>query len=457
MELQGNDGGSPIACHKIVLGTRSNYFETLLYGNFQEATKPVVKLDYSTDILHSIVSYCYTDQVPLLIDLPKVVQEGSSSSSIQDSYRSKIPVWVQLASAADYFILPKLSDDVITAIAAIIQENPTLAWDVIAIDGIAGGKFEQVALKIILFKFTDSIRDGVPSKVSSAVLERIISNKQVLATEVDIFCAVQSWYNNMRRDDGGNHGGSPPPTKIRKTESDPTNQQFIARSLIESHIQLAKIKPSDLETIVEPSGLVSMETLCGTYKEQAKLFQSKHDKYFTNTLRGPHWQSTLSTIFENQADNDQLYDFIDFSEKEMLPGNKFSWTVKVTTKANNNFGIGVVALPTDRTECLGELESAWAYWSDGIKFHAGEITGELPKVPYGGCIIQKKIDLTGNGFLTFRLRLENNSEKNEEIQLFNNLLLNENSGIKTEKSFVPAVYAEHDVRIEILEFIKLEE
>lgn len=89
-----------VPVHKLVLATRSEYFKAAFYGKF--ASSASLKFDYDTEVLKAIKQYCYTDTIDVFrFGLP---EEGLP-------LRGRF--LVQLVAAADYLLLPELSNHVL--------------------------------------------------------------------------------------------------------------------------------------------------------------------------------------------------------------------------------------------------------------------------------------------------------------------------------------------------------
>jgi hypothetical protein len=72
-ELQGTDV-ERIPTRRDLLAARSKVFETMLCGNFAEASKSVVPVGYDGPILRAIVEDCYTYHVTRLHDPHEIVK-----------------------------------------------------------------------------------------------------------------------------------------------------------------------------------------------------------------------------------------------------------------------------------------------------------------------------------------------------------------------------------------------
>lgn len=107
VELVGSDGGSTMAS-KAILAIQSPVFRRMFYGSFREADQSCdrVYLDFSTEVLWAVVSYCYTNRMDFdwspLLDKEEL---GLLSDAMAISL-------VRVREAANYFELPKLHEKI---------------------------------------------------------------------------------------------------------------------------------------------------------------------------------------------------------------------------------------------------------------------------------------------------------------------------------------------------------
>jgi hypothetical protein len=114
VNLQGTDG-IKVPAHRLILAARSQVFESLLFGNFAEASNSEVRVGYDGRVLQAIVEYCYTDEVTLL-------GEQTQNPSLE-----QMETITSLAAAADYFCFPKLCKKVTDFVLLRMEENKQLA------------------------------------------------------------------------------------------------------------------------------------------------------------------------------------------------------------------------------------------------------------------------------------------------------------------------------------------
>ena len=169
VELIGTDS-ERVAAHRTILAARSKVFETLLYGQFSEASKPSVSLGYSGYVLRMIAEYCYTDHIKLL--------DGDCSTE-------KIALVCQLAAAADYFHLPHLCEKIaVWAKSKMDGAAPTIAWSFLIFGDKfkTHGKLSDCTMSHIIAKFAEATKDpsSVPfADLSPSLLESIVTDERL--------------------------------------------------------------------------------------------------------------------------------------------------------------------------------------------------------------------------------------------------------------------------------------
>jgi hypothetical protein len=188
VELQGTDG-ERVPAHRTILAARSKVFETMLFGSFSEAVKPVVEVGYRGAALRSLIEYCYTDNVSLLDD-------DDTSESVE-----AVATILELACAADYFGFPKLCRRITKWVTCKMERNPALAWQVLA-SADCDTSIWCNATTVIGSHFTESILEPADMPfLHHSPVETILADNNILAEEVEMFRFLQSWMKQPR-----NHG-----------------------------------------------------------------------------------------------------------------------------------------------------------------------------------------------------------------------------------------------------------
>jgi hypothetical protein len=424
MTLEGSDG-EQFRTNRCILAVRSKVFRAMLFGNYSEAKKSVVKVEYEGRVLKAVLDYCYTDHADLFDEI-----------SCDDSWARAM---VQLAAAADFFGLSLLRKKVLDLSAIKMEENPGLACSFFDEAEATGATDHAVmALNYIRIKVRDALLlplNGLLSLRPTA-LSKILQDSQLDMDELTRFRALQEWSDAKNTDDtvqGGKEDGSVLLcSKKRKA---------IASGLAE-HIQLKLIKPSDLSDIVIPSGLVAQDRLFEAFQAQALLLEKSNISIPTNRL--PCWKHSTSPSYTHEdADFDCSDDQLNC--KPMTSGVHI-WRIKITKLSKQDGegdgdGIGVAAFPVLESLICRDY---WEYLDGGGTYPDNKYAEQgLP--PYNeGSVITFTLDLTGNGSLTASV------DRNDSFKLFDNML---ESLDGVEKGFVPHVSVHYGASVRFMGFL----
>ena len=311
VELVGTNGGS-ISAHKLILASRSEVFRTLFYGHFRESSSPSVNLGFQGTVLREIVQYCYTDTISLLLLDDDDDDDDDDDTSHRREISSSFAVMIlELLAAADYFGFPKLAERIFRWVIRSIHQNVEAAWQFLAFaDLLDGGQSKNISRKSLMVIAKDfRIFQGLPfSTISPSLLETILADEYIMSAEIEIFRFIQDWYQagepceNMNDDSRQlQRPGQQPPTGEERLQ--------IAKSLTKKYLRLDHIQPSDINSEVEPSGLVSADAIAKMCKSET-LFCEDTDQNITIRSwrnrrwynRGPRWNNSDSNLFHHNTD-----------------------------------------------------------------------------------------------------------------------------------------------------------
>jgi BTB/POZ domain len=318
--LQGNDGVQ-VPANRTILGLRSPVFQKMLFGNFQEATKKIVSVDYPGTVVKAIVEYIYTNQAEKLV---KLVEAKIKDKEIPAACQEEFQTLLTLAAAAAYYILPKLCHEVNGHLSTYLVAYPLLAFPVLdaySQKGVAiSDNLKTSALskieKLLLGKYFDV---KILANFSNGAVGTILVDGKTFLSEKHRFLLIDHWH------------------RAGSTDQD---RGCIAKQLVKDHLDLQLIDPEYLSTTVTLSGLVTSEQLIEAYKSQAIGAKKKFKISFTKTLTysNPIWSHSNSATFASKKPANWQSDTLKCHI--LLPGSKYTWTV--TINGNPFVWLGVV-------------------------------------------------------------------------------------------------------------------
>ncbi|KAL3909546.1 MAG: hypothetical protein SGARI_002551, partial [Bacillariaceae sp.] len=122
--LQGTDGVQ-VRANKYVLASRSKVFRQMLLGGFSEAERDVIELEYEGKVLQAVVEYIHTDSAHILNLKKRKEQEDETRDG-------SISTLVSLSAAAGFYNLPGLCNKVYDILKSTTEEEPALAFQLLA-------------------------------------------------------------------------------------------------------------------------------------------------------------------------------------------------------------------------------------------------------------------------------------------------------------------------------------
>jgi len=237
----------------------------MLCGEFIEASRGDVELDYSTDVLQAVVDFIYKNEPPRYF-LTKFLESSTDSddaAALQleptDEEASVVDKIVSLTDVSEYLELPGLGDEAMDMAVDMIQKKPILSLTYLSKTNdvfLTGSKLEKAAMdclrgnpKILLQKHAGNNGEvAVVGALSFEYMEKFLKSESINADEFTIFKILHSW----------SHANNCTDRKIRAQE-------------LVRNIDLARIDPSDLKATVKSSELVTTAQLSEVYEKQAIL------------------------------------------------------------------------------------------------------------------------------------------------------------------------------------------
>ena len=413
--LESKDG-EKVPATRVVIAARSEVFEKLLLS---EKKEDVVKVDLDGAVLKAVVEYCYTDGAEIM------KWEGKVAASIPDE--KFIPTLFRLQAAAAEWKLPGLTDAIGHSVTSYLNQFPTLcfggyqAWTQLGPEA-ASPELGEILLEQIRSTNYTKLKPSSLTTLSSKTVQQILQDKQMQATELELFQLLKMWVESM-------------PGSLRKSE---------AMDLVD-HINLHDIAPAILSTEVASSGLVTPDHLMEAYKNQALAAASETPVKFERRRYSvqPVWRHTMTNL--SSPEQKQKKWVADVLEYPPITTGRYGWTVEIVSVEPDEMmfawlGISSTAFPFKATAPLDAQEGCWAVNDRCRGMHLGatafaDFDTELTE----GHRLIFSLDLTpeeeNRG--TLDIRVEGNGTPPHSLGMFTNLLdhLEEHPG----SGFVPAM------------------
>jgi BTB/POZ domain len=281
--LEGCDGVK-IPANRTALGMRSFFFRTMLFGRFREASNTVVKFDFPSIVLKSIVDYLLTGSTEHTIDLatPFYLRRAKCKKAVKDVSFEVVQLLVSLATAASFMSLPILSKQVLASIADYLKLAPVKAVDFLEAchqEGPASPKdIEDLAVACVIKNAFGFLREDNLSwvqRLSLPTIETIVKDKRIRMSDSLIFHIILEWANC--------------PDAALKNERLSKAPNFVA-----THVDLVEIHPDILSDEVKASGLVSIHQLEEAYKLKSIRANDRQDIVVNKKRKAPHEGSSGS-------------------------------------------------------------------------------------------------------------------------------------------------------------------
>lgn len=271
LTLEGNDGVQ-VRTNRYVLAARSPVFESMLLGNFAEASSSQIKLDFEGEVLKAFADFAHTDTLQTL-SLKKRKAGKDDASDIQ------IRTLVALEAAASFFAMPSLSEKIFECLSQSVDQFSPMCFvlfgEIRRLGAAAPEKLAELALSRVRSKDNTSVKAGGIASLSAFVVEEIIRDDKTKKSEKDLFEILRIWM-----------------------EVNPSGRKPAAVELAK-RICLEAIDPLTLSTTVASSGLVPVDKLMEVYKAQAIAAHEGSPIAFSqprfHPLNGSVWQKSQSS------------------------------------------------------------------------------------------------------------------------------------------------------------------
>lgn len=361
LTLQGNDGNI-VKANRCILAARSIIFRKMLYGDFQEATNNVIKINaFTGNVLQALVEYIYTDTSCVLKE--KEPTDGMTPETFVHRLLS-------LAYAAIYFDLSNLLNQTQKVAKDIIRYQPTLACSFLRECRILGPeliKVEEAALNAIL---NDPIKCliGIPFlALCPGHMEEIVSSNKIIANEFQIFQLIQKWTGDIIVKENDDNDDDK-----EETNGDAAieqSRQSVAKQLITQYIRLDQIHPMDLKSTVGISGLVTDKQ----YIHALETALENHLKGKTINYNKPRypkflWKYANDVLFKKIS---TVYYSTDIVQCHPIQSGIAKWNIKIEQKDTLGITFGIVRPEWPKYKPIGSHPGSWT-WSDGAKYDVGD-------------------------------------------------------------------------------------
>jgi len=418
--MKGSDG-SKVRANRAMLAARSPVFDRMLYGEFKEAARDEVEVGYDGVTLKTVVSYIYTDMVPI------IEVESVNVDAIRKVFFAM--------DAASYFGLLTLRNKTEKEIIEAMNRKPAAWLRCLAIcdenEGIAPLRIKEMALEKIR---TDPkiLVDEHVNMLSEYRMEETLKDQCIFAAENTLFQALSAW--SKIDCDGENTSEAKSRARKRKAAE------------LTRHISLKNIDPFQLSSSVAPSGLVTKEQLFEAFKAQALYVKEKGVQLYEQVRGWNVWTTskTDTCCFEDSGICTETLRCTPLSE------GVHTWMLLVEEMGNNTeMELGVVSANhvLNRNIWLNESNFGWALDESGSAHHNHkykDVDGltSLEK----GSTVKFTLDLTkDNGCLSVSI------DERPNVQLFEGMLT-AFDGVDGTPGFVPAIGADERGKVRFLGF-----
>jgi BTB/POZ domain len=322
--------GTQVPTNRTILGLRSPVFRKMLFGNFQEATKDIVNVNYPGTVVKAIVQYIHTDKADFLVELDETKSKGDETPEVHHEEFQKL---LSLCTAAGYYGLPKFCLAVQQYLSNHLMVFPLLAFPMLEACSQLGPAISDDLKKIALSKIQKLLLKKdfdakILERISPNAVELVLVDGKAFLSEKICFLLVDLWYQHSSAGE---------------------DRVPAAKKLVKEHVDLHFIDPEDLSSSVTASGLVTLEQLAEAYKSQAirakKSFKASFSRTpFTFTCPNPKWKQTNSATFTSSTEG--LWTSDTLKCPILLAGSRYTWTVK---SYSSYVWLGVVLSTTSDT------------------------------------------------------------------------------------------------------------
>lgn len=378
LTLKASDG-TQVGVQRAVLAARCPVFDTMLYGDFAEASKPVIEVDYDGEVLKAIVEYIYTEESTLIKTLVEVLENGAPPKN-----EDLVAKFSPLLDASNFFALTGLRDKIIVLAASMIDKNPrySVPWLAVCDSNaiLAGSDIEKLAFEKIR-AMPKILVDGESAGIfTSSRIKRILECDSVDAGELLLFKILEVWANASGESSGD---------RIQEAKA------------LTKYIRLECIDPDEISSIVAYSGLVSSDQICEAYKKQA-LAAKGHGIVYEKRRVIHVWKSSREVRFTPSCTGlRRETDFLDGFRFQL--GCVYEWSILVEELPSSNnsrlaMGVANTHLLHQNTD-MWQANGAWLVGNDGWCRDNGSNIRNYGMSFRSGCTIWFKLDLSSSGTL----------------------------------------------------------
>jgi len=276
--------GQRVLASKFILGARSPVFRRQLFAGASSpqqrphsAQPNELQVGYSTPVVQGLTEYCRSDDIRAFV---RRLRRSCEAQSVRDL--------VHLFECAEFYELPGLKHKVCSAATVVCQESPHLAAAIFdqAFNSTAADQISNISLAVIqeaprealLSCDAAGLEFGVPtfppgvSHLGVDALRQILQDKKMSCDEIVLLEVLMAWVATHERD-GESWANF-------KNEESP----FEVAQKLSQYIDLTKVPPSDLLSIVTDSGLFTDERINRALGEIALLVE-KEGTYDLNRRR----------------------------------------------------------------------------------------------------------------------------------------------------------------------------
>ena len=294
VQLEGTNGVR-VGANRCVLGARSEVFEKMLVGGFQESKSDVVKIGFNGSTLQAIVEYIHTDDATIFQKAPK--EKSDAVTQVFTDYILALP---SLLAAADYFGLCGLRQKISESALKSVRLCPSLSFTLIEASRNVGPSVPQTLVKIaytgIRHNTYNVVESGEVTILTVPGLTELVQSDNTGLDDCQLFALLKQWV------EGSN-----------SNEASLQNRKAVGLELMK-HIDLRRIDVNILSDSVASSGLASIVQLAEAYKEHAFSTRSGSDDNNENLKKKPRltipvWESSKAHVaYHNKNYNGELLD-----------------------------------------------------------------------------------------------------------------------------------------------------
>lgn len=249
--LRGKDGIT-VSANRYILAAKTKVFHRMLFGQFRESSSDEVNIGFPGHVIKAVVEYIHT-RSPEILDHTKIQKPDDTDAT---NANQQVSFLISLAAAASFFNLPQLEKAVAETLCHLLTNWPTLSFAMLEAMISEGPSIQAELFRKVFHCIqtnTTIFAELKPSHVgclTPAVLEKILANPGMHATEYQLFQLLMTWVD-ASSDSMGNQ------------------DRLDVASGLSKHLNLAKINPRELSTIVSESGFIANEQIFEAYKIQA--------------------------------------------------------------------------------------------------------------------------------------------------------------------------------------------